>query len=406
MKVIIFTQAYNAQNTLKRTIKSVLSQTYTNWVWYIVDNGSNDATGGIVQEYASRDSRIIPLKNEQNNVWKTGNGITEIISEHFDSDYVCWIDADDTYKPDFLKKLTDYAMENELDLVASGNDFIDAKTDTVVGVRVLNHHLVIENEGFSKYFTLYHQFTRTYWAKIFSVSVLRRYESQRVPAVSYGWDTLFTQEMFRNVKRAGILAESLYEYYVSPKSVSYHWDSKRIASDRILHKMAHDFLVEKCGTVIPRNEEFLLIVYMKAIKDTLNVLLNAKISENEKLTGILDIFSHEYTKQLAAREQLGLLLGNVMFSGMRRQLFADISEWLLARQEVQDELVEQFCNVGEFVCAAAEYADGWIFFQKLRVSFLIDQERKDEAQVKLIELEELLPNDGEILAFRETLSQI
>jgi glycosyltransferase involved in cell wall biosynthesis len=48
-QVVFFTQAYNAEKTLRRAVDSILAQTYTNFVYYIVDNGSTDGTGEMIQ---------------------------------------------------------------------------------------------------------------------------------------------------------------------------------------------------------------------------------------------------------------------------------------------------------------------------------------------------------------------
>ena len=100
---------------------------------------------------------------------------------------------------------------------------------------------------------------------------------------------------FYNANRVGILSESLHKYYVSPKSVSYQFDKNRTKSDRVLFDAACDFLISKCGAVSDENLNFLWIVYFNAIKDTLNVLLNAQISVSDKFEYLLDIFPVSYT---------------------------------------------------------------------------------------------------------------
>jgi glycosyltransferase involved in cell wall biosynthesis len=400
--VIIWTPARNAENTLRRAIDSVLGQTYANFEYIIIDNASTDRTGDIISEYASKDSRVRLWSNKRNIFG------TELFSDvtakiiNTECDFIAELDADDEYLPDFLEKSLRFSERENLDIVVCGNAFIDAQTGSVNGVRALSRDLIVERGGFSEYFSLYHQFVRTAWAKVFRLSVLRKCDFSRTEAVTYGADTVFSMEAFRNASRVGILAEALHNYYISPKSVSYKLDAKRIASDRILHEAARGFLISKTGAVTPRNEEFLLLVYMNAIKDTLNVLLNAEIHEHEKIAGVIDIFSHEYTKQLAAPEKLGALIGDAPgLTRQRRELFAAAAEWLLTREEVPDEQIEAFCAAGEFVCAACENAGGWLFFKKLLARFLLGVGRADEARPKLDELAKLLPGDPDVAGLRK-----
>ena len=49
----IITVTYNAERWLERTILSVLSQSYTNVEYLIIDGGSKDGTVEIIRQYAS-----------------------------------------------------------------------------------------------------------------------------------------------------------------------------------------------------------------------------------------------------------------------------------------------------------------------------------------------------------------
>jgi glycosyltransferase involved in cell wall biosynthesis len=62
--VSVVTPVYNGEAYLRECVESVLSQTYTNWDYTIVNNCSTDGTLGIAEEYARRDSRIRVLSNE------------------------------------------------------------------------------------------------------------------------------------------------------------------------------------------------------------------------------------------------------------------------------------------------------------------------------------------------------
>ena len=62
--VSVITPVYNGAEFLAECIESVLKQTYSNWVYTIVDNASTDATPEIIAHYAKKDSRIAHARFE------------------------------------------------------------------------------------------------------------------------------------------------------------------------------------------------------------------------------------------------------------------------------------------------------------------------------------------------------
>lgn len=48
----------NRGNTISQTIESVIKQSYMNWEFVIVDDGSTDNTEHILREYAKNEKRL------------------------------------------------------------------------------------------------------------------------------------------------------------------------------------------------------------------------------------------------------------------------------------------------------------------------------------------------------------
>lgn len=86
---------------LPRSIGSVLSQSFTDYEFIIIDDGSTDATKQVVEEYIKKDPRIRYIRYEKNQGIPTvrNRGIAEAKGT-----YIAWQDDDDEWLPGKLEK--------------------------------------------------------------------------------------------------------------------------------------------------------------------------------------------------------------------------------------------------------------------------------------------------------------
>ena len=329
--IYIRTVAYNAAQTLRRTVESVLNQTYGEFKYYLCDNGSTDngETRKIVEEYAKLDNRIIPSYNEKNHAW-TNNMETRALPRNIESDdFFCSLDADDEYLLNYFEEMLAFINEYDLDIAACGSDFLSVEENNkLVGRRLHPSNLLLQGKDFSDYYPVYHQFIRTIWGKLFKGKTLKNIElDSTAPGYprAYGGDTFFTTRAFRDAQRVGILAKSLHKYYVSPKSISYVMHPERVKSDQILHELALEYL-KPYGSISPHNEKFLYLVYLDALIATLAVLFNSQLPPSEKTKNIEEMFSYEPTVELFRR-------GFVSESDLEKQIRGPIIKWLMSQNE-------------------------------------------------------------------------
>lgn len=110
--VSIIIPAYNAQNTICRCIDSCLAQTYKNLEIVVVNDGSEDSTGELLNEYAEKDSRIRVFHSENHGVSSARNlGI-----KNADGDYFSFADADDALPRDSIQSLWDNLKKHNADI--------------------------------------------------------------------------------------------------------------------------------------------------------------------------------------------------------------------------------------------------------------------------------------------------
>lgn len=115
ISVIMLT--FNRENLVGRAIECILSQTYKDFEFIIVDNGSIDKSGFVADSYAKIDSRIRVIHRDRGSISSGRNtGLDESRG-----DYIAFIDDDDTYSADFLQFLYDLIVENDADVSICGS---------------------------------------------------------------------------------------------------------------------------------------------------------------------------------------------------------------------------------------------------------------------------------------------
>ena len=115
-KVSVVVPIYKVEKHLRQCVNSVLAQTLKDIEIILVDDGSPDACPRIVDEYAARDPRVVPVHQENRGLSGARNaGLNAARGE-----YVGFVDADDRIEPEMFEKLHSAAKANLADVVACG----------------------------------------------------------------------------------------------------------------------------------------------------------------------------------------------------------------------------------------------------------------------------------------------
>jgi len=110
---------YNCEKYIWQAIESILGQTFTDFEFIIIDDGSTDKSWDIVQEYAKEDKRIIAIRNKENlKICKTLNKWLELAKWK----YIARMDSDDIAKNEWLGKVYNYISQNP-DIWVCGSNF-------------------------------------------------------------------------------------------------------------------------------------------------------------------------------------------------------------------------------------------------------------------------------------------
>lgn len=117
MKISVVMSVYNGADYLPASIESILEQTFKDFVFLIVNNGSDDNTAQILKKYHALDKRIEIITSKKNLSYVEGRmlAIRKVKTEWF-----AIMDADDISLPSRLEKQVNMIINSNIPIAAIG----------------------------------------------------------------------------------------------------------------------------------------------------------------------------------------------------------------------------------------------------------------------------------------------
>lgn len=209
IKISIIMPVYNVEKYVGKAIESILAQTFTEYEFLIVDDGTPDRSGDICDEYAKKDSRIRVIHKENGGAPSARNTAIEIAK----GKYVYFLDSDDWAEPDMLAEMYELAEKNNSQLVVCG-----FYIDTYYGDRNLSEKICVDDKVYTDAKTFreesYRYFDRnmlyTPWNKLYRMDMIRKYDL-RFPQTL--WDDFpFNLSYLFHVERVTITTKAYYHF--------------------------------------------------------------------------------------------------------------------------------------------------------------------------------------------------
>ena len=110
MTFSILIPVYNVEKYLRECLDSLLHQSFLDWEAICVNDGSSDGSAAILEDYASKDSRISVISQANGGLPVARNTGLDVAK----GDYILFLDSDDWLEPDALKILSENLQEEDL----------------------------------------------------------------------------------------------------------------------------------------------------------------------------------------------------------------------------------------------------------------------------------------------------
>lgn len=212
--VCIAIAAYNVEDYIEKTVKSVLDQTYNNIHVIVINDGSTDGT---LEQLNKFKDKITIYNQENNGLSSVRNKAIELCKE----DYLVQIDGDDYVERNWISNCIKKMVASKSDLLFFGYNSVNLKGNT------LRHGIKREyssNERISKSIVLYkiatNQMNNYTWSYILKASIVKKMQQPVFPLGIKFEDMATTYKFILNAKKIDFLGGIYYHYVQRSDSIT------------------------------------------------------------------------------------------------------------------------------------------------------------------------------------------
>lgn len=225
--ISVIVPAYNIEKYIGKCLDSILNQTYRNLEIIVVDDGSKDDTGVIIDGYSKKDNRFRIIHQENRGLSGARNSALMIAT----GEYIGYVDGDDSISPDMYEKMLNACIDNDAELAVCGYDCVDEDgflldEGSESSLHLSNPddsqnavHVLPRLEALKTYLSddkPYHIYNSV-WSKLFKRSIV---EGIEFPEGHNSEDIMYTAKALVNCNTCVFVDAPLYHYVQSrPDSI-------------------------------------------------------------------------------------------------------------------------------------------------------------------------------------------
>lgn len=178
---------FNAEKYLKQCIDCVVAQTYDNYEIIIINDGSTDKSGEIIDYYTKKYDKIHSFLKQNGGVSSARNyGIDKASGE-----YICFIDADDIIETNYLDILFN-ALQGIADCSVGGFKYINVPKEKEIIVVPLKEEIKNLNNSILDFLDYEKNDWQRYMVnRLFKMSVIKQHQLKFREDIFFKEDGLF-----------------------------------------------------------------------------------------------------------------------------------------------------------------------------------------------------------------------
>jgi len=305
--ISVIMATFNSEQYIIESINSVISQSYENWELMIVDDGSTDNTGTIIDEYEAIDIRIKVAHIRHGGVSHARN----IGLEYAKGEWITFLDSDDLLDSNALQIMINDS--NKYDLIIGNWDYfpVDQKRE---GIK--------EKKEFHNFRELGLQFIEYLNDGLFASThgkMIRRSSISTKFCEKYqnGEDTLFFASLIKNVNQILFIPNLVYRYRIgNMNSLSHQINNNRMETIEKVYEIYNSYFDT------PEISKIMQINYLRSLISAINDIINKDdINDEMKRFAIKQLLESNFLHSIpieklpftaiGQRKAIMLLIGDV-----------------------------------------------------------------------------------------------
>lgn len=224
-QISVIVPVYKVEQYLHRCVDSILAQTFADFELILVDDGSPDNSGAICDEYAQKDGRVTVIHQENGGLSAARNAAIDWTFANSDSQWLAFIDSDDWIHPEYLARLLDAAVENQVSISACDFEITAGDNPKIHSEQFDTTLWTPEN-----FFVEHNVTATTAWAKLYRKEC---FQTIRYPVGKIHEDEFTTYKILFKLPSVAYIPAPMYCYYTNPGSITQSGQHK-FREDRFL----------------------------------------------------------------------------------------------------------------------------------------------------------------------------
>jgi len=303
MRISVIVPVYNVEKYLSRCLDSLVNQTFKDYEIIVVNDGSQDNSKKIINEYLKKFPELIKSYTKKNGGLGSARnyGLKKSIGE-----YIMFVDSDDFVETNMLEKMYSVARKKNSDMVICNiNDYYEKSS-----INKLNYNIYTGNNVFKNPEIILNR--PAAWNKLYKRELFNNSDMKFVDNKWYE-DLRLTTKLYLECNKISFIKDHLYNYVIRENSIMNNKNISRNyeiieAFEDVISYYREKNLIDKFNDEI----EFLAINHL-FIAASVRIIINSRNKDIRKnLTPILEYFKtnfninnkNKYLKDLSFNQHL------------------------------------------------------------------------------------------------------